>query len=66
MKVTWQNAKELSTLALFEVVADALRPGAHTDVDAYLAGHAALFELVARANAGKVAREELERRRNAA
>jgi hypothetical protein len=66
VKITWENAKELSTLALYEVAAEGLRNGAHADVDDYLAAHAALFELVSRANAGKVAREELERRRHAA
>lgn len=65
MKVTWQNAKELSTLSLYEVALEAMRPGAHVDVDAYLGGLAALFELAARANAGKVAQEELERRKAA-
>lgn len=65
MKVTWENAKHIATGELFELVAEGLRQGATADVDTYLGAHAALFELVVRANAGKVAKEELERKKAA-
>ena len=65
MKVDWQSAKELSNLALYEVALKGIHNGATLDVDEYLGACAALFELLARANAGKVAKEDLERRKAA-
>jgi len=65
VKVDWQSAKELSNLALYEVALKGIHNGATLDVDEYLGACAALFELLARANAGKVAKEDLERRKAA-
>ena len=66
MKVDWQSAKDLSNLALYEVALKGIHNGATLDIDEYLGACAALFELLARANAGKVWKEEVERRRHAA
>lgn len=65
MRVTWQNAKALSTHELHELALKGVHASGFDDPDVYVEAQAALFELVQRALRGEVWGEELERRRNA-